>query len=169
MTPTLDDDVTAGPGTFRAAVRVSDDRWGCADPVSVADMVLTALAASGSSPVGLATCDMLFADDATLRDLNRLYRGKDRPTNVLAFPSGETPERGRSCFLGGVAVSYETTRGEADERGISLTDHVTHLTLHGMLHLLGYDHEIETDREEMERVEVNLLSGFGIADPYEGS
>lgn len=169
MSATLDEDETAGPTSFQASIRVSDPRWAKMDPVAISDMVLTALAASSSAPHCNASADILFADDATLHDLNARFRHKDAPTNVLAFPSGEDCEDVPACFLGGIALSFDRVDAESRERGISLTDHTTHLTLHGLLHLLGFDHIDEADRQEMERVEVNLLSGLGIADPYEGS
>ena len=88
---------------------------------------------------------------------------------MLAFPSGEAVERAVPAFLGGIALSYDRVIAEAVERGIPETAHATHLTLHGLLHLLGYDHETDAEREEMERVEVAILAGLGIDDPYEGS
>lgn len=169
-----DEDRPVGPDSFQAFVRVDDVRWSrsdpvVVDPVAISDMVLTSIAASGIAPPYNVACDIVFADDAVLHDLNRRFREKDSPTNVLAFPSGEEPEEGEACFLGGIALSYDRCEAESKERGIPITDHTTHLTLHGVLHLLGFDHIVEEDREEMERVEVTLLAGLGIADPYEGS
>ncbi|WP_108658930.1 rRNA maturation RNase YbeY [Acuticoccus kandeliae] len=169
MTPTQDEDVMAGPASLPASVRVEDPRWEASDPVALADVVLTALSASGSSPNHPAMADILFTSDAVMADLNSRYRGKNGPTNVLAFPSGEAPQPGIPYSLGGIALGFETAEKEARERAIPLAHHATHLTLHGMLHLLGYDHENEVDREEMERVEVNILGGLGIPNPYEGS
>ena len=169
MSDTLDDDVTVGPETLQASVRIADDRWNDIQPVAIADMVMTAIAASSCAPLGNAMCDIVFSDDAELHELNRRFLDKDRPTNVLAFPSGDLCGPGTPCNLGGIVVSYDRVDAEARERGISMTDHTTHLTLHGMLHLLGYDHESEAERAEMERIEINLLSGLGVADPYEGS
>ncbi|RAH97076.1 rRNA maturation RNase YbeY [Acuticoccus sediminis] len=165
----LDEDVTAGPASFQASVRTDDTRWSSMDPVAITDMVLTAIAASGSAPSYNASCDVLFSDDAALQDLNTRFREKNAPTNVLAFPSGEAVTIGEPCFLGGIAISFDRCDAESKERGISMTDHTTHLTVHGVLHLLGFDHMTDEEREEMERVEVSLLAGLGIADPYEGS
>jgi probable rRNA maturation factor len=98
-----------------------------------------------------------------MRDLNRLWRGKDAPTNVLSFPADADRDRG---FLGDIVLAYETAYREAKERGISLADHASHLVVHGMLHLLGFDHDGDADAERMERVEGSALASIGVADPY---
>lgn len=164
MSVSTDEDVTAGPASFSASVRVADPRWEACSPVAIVEMVMTAIAASSAAPPANAACDVLFADDATLADLNARFRGKDGPTNVLAFPA--PPSDAANAFLGDVAVALETAGREAAERAIALTDHATHLVLHGVLHLLGYDHERDDERDRMERAEVQILAGLGIADPY---
>ena len=174
MTPTLDspafeEDVTAGPANLQASVRIADGRWATLTPAALADIVLAAIAGSSVAPNFPASCDMLFTGDIEMADLNGRFRQKDNATNVLAFPSGEPCDAGIPSFLGGIALSFDRVGVEAGERGIPVTDHATHLTLHGMLHLLGYDHEVDVEREEMERVEVSILAGLGIKDPYEGS
>lgn len=99
--------------------------------------------------------------DAAVRRLNRTYRGKDKPTNVLSFP-GEKP------FLGDIALARQTVLREAREQGKRPADHLTHLVMHGTLHLLGYDHERdERQARRMERLETRLLAAMGIADPYQ--
>lgn len=167
--PSSDDELTAGPASLQASIRVADERWAELAPTELAEMVLAALAGSSASPNCVATCDMLFTDDAEMRDLNGRFRHLDRATNVLAFPSGEPCDRGIPAFLGGIALSIDRVGEEARERGIPATAHVTHLTLHGMLHLLGYDHEDDAGRQKMERIEVDILDGLGIKNPYEGS
>jgi probable rRNA maturation factor len=162
-------DVVVGPTLLQGAIRVADGRWAPFGPAAIADLVLSAVAGSMIAPDGSASCDLLFTDDGEIEGLNGRFRRKPQPTNVLAFPSGEQPVRGQPAFLGGVALSFDTCRREADERGITLTAHASHLTLHGVLHLLGYDHEDADEREEMERVEVSILAGLGIDNPYEGS
>ena len=105
---------------------------------------------------------MLLADDARLRDLNRAFRGKDQPTNVLSFPA--PPHMG---MLGDVALAFETCAREAQEQGKSFRDHAAHLILHGVLHLHGLDHEHgEAEAERMEALERRILAEIGIADPY---
>jgi probable rRNA maturation factor len=104
---------------------------------------------------------ILLTDDAEMQALNLKWRGKDAPTNVLSFPSGE--EQGH---LGDVVLAYETVEGEAEQQNIAIADHAAHLVVHGMLHLLGYDHEQEDDAVKMETLETEILATLGIADPY---
>lgn len=108
---------------------------------------------------------VVLADDPLLHDLNRNFRGKDRPTNVLSFPSDDLLPDGMR-LLGDVVLSYDSCAREAREQGKTLRDHTRHLTLHGVLHLLGHDHEEAEDAEEMEKLEVQLLAELGVADPY---
>jgi probable rRNA maturation factor len=106
-----------------------------------------------------------LASDATVRALNRDYRGFDKPTNVLSFPilapASETPRH-----LGDVVLAAETVLAEANAAGVSPTHHVQHLVVHGVLHLLGYDHESSQQAAHMERLEVAILDQLGVADPY---
>jgi probable rRNA maturation factor len=104
---------------------------------------------------------ILLTDDAEMQALNLKWRGKDTPTNVLSFPSG-----GEGGHLGDVVLAYETVEGEAKQQSITIADHAAHLVVHGMLHLLGYDHEQEDDAVKMERLETEILATLGIADPY---
>ena len=106
---------------------------------------------------------VVLIEDEEMRDLNRLWRGKDAPTNVLSFPADADRDRG---FLGDIAIAYQTAHSEAKERGISFVDHVSHLVVHGMLHLLGFDHADDADALRMERVERVALASIGVADPY---
>ena len=111
---------------------------------------------------------MVLGSDAMLRGLNRTYRGKDAPTNVLSFPftprgAADTAD-GR--YLGDVVLAAETVLREAAERGTAPAHHLQHLVVHGLLHLLGYDHETDTEAAEMERLETEILASLGIADPY---
>jgi probable rRNA maturation factor len=106
---------------------------------------------------------LVLMADAEMRDLNRLWRGKDAPTNVLSFPADAARDRG---FLGDIVLAFETAQLEAKERGISLAAHVSHLVVHGMLHLLGFDHAGDKEAKRMERVERIALASIGVADPY---
>jgi len=120
-------------------------------------------------PAGPLSLALVLADDATVRALNRDYRGADKPTNVLAFAAleGETPAiPGEPVELGDVVVALETVLAEAQAQGKAPADHLAHLTVHGTLHLLGYDHQDDGEAEAMEGLEVRVLAGLGVADPY---
>jgi probable rRNA maturation factor len=107
-------------------------------------------------------------DDRAMRKLNHTYRGKDKPTNVLSFPSGEAAAESKRATrsLGDVAIALGTVRREAKAQGKTVDDHLTHLMVHAVLHLLGYDHESDPDADEMEALERKALATLGIADPY---
>jgi probable rRNA maturation factor len=103
---------------------------------------------------------ILLTGDEHVQVLNKQYRGKDRPTNVLSFPSGHAD------YLGDIAIAYGTTAREAEASGKPLAKHAIHLAVHGVLHLLGYDHEKPRDAETMEALETEILADMGIPDPY---
>jgi probable rRNA maturation factor len=104
---------------------------------------------------------ILLTDDAKLKALNAQFRGKDKPTNVLSFPaSGEEP------YLGDIAIAFGVTAREAKDGGKPFAAHATHLVVHGVLHLLGYDHERDREAREMEALEIRILAELGIASPY---
>ena len=103
---------------------------------------------------------ILLTDDAAIQVLNRDYRSFDKPTNVLSFPQDD------EFLLGDIAMAYETLAREAAEQDKTFHDHFTHLFVHGVLHLLGYDHEEKHDQEDMEQQEIKILHGLGIQNPY---
>ncbi|EKF19433.1 rRNA maturation RNase YbeY [Nitratireductor pacificus] len=110
---------------------------------------------------------LLFTDDDGIREINRAWRGKDKPTNVLSFPAAPPAVAGPDPVpLGDIAIAYSTVVREADDEGKTFEDHLTHLLVHGFLHLLGYDHETEEEADEMEGLERNILESLAIADPY---
>jgi probable rRNA maturation factor len=117
---------------------------------------------------------ILLADDKKLRALNHSFRGKDKPTNVLSFPGGSINGRtaGRFAsaaapgYAGDIAIAYGVTSREAKTARKSFADHATHLVVHGVLHLAGYDHERAKDANVMEPLETKILARLGIADPY---
>ncbi len=158
------------------AVTVLDPDWPRAVP-AVEDLarqaVAAAMAVSGAAARALAARDaeisLVLADDATLRRYNRDYRGIDKPTNVLAFAAAEAPgepEAEGPLLLGDVLLARETLAREAGEQGKRPADHLCHLVVHGVLHLLGQDHQSEGEAQIMERLEVAALGRLGVADPY---
>ena len=115
---------------------------------------------------GPAIVGLILTDDAEQRRLNRDYRGKDAPTNVLAFPIGDAaPGRG-PVLLGDVVLAFETVACESAEQNKPLADHLRHLVVHGVLHLLGFDHETDAEAAVMESREKQILAGLGVPDPY---
>ena len=112
---------------------------------------------------------LLFTDDQAIAEINAEWRGKNAPTNVLSFPApADMPvPAGETRPLGDVVLAYGVVAREAADQGKTLRDHTTHLILHGVLHLLGYDHEDDEEAEEMERLEAGILKGLGISNPYE--
>jgi probable rRNA maturation factor len=114
---------------------------------------------------GAEAC-VVLADDALLRSLNRSYRGKDAPTNVLSFPFQQSPGGLKARHLGDVVLAGETVFSEAAAQGIAPVHHLQHLVIHGLLHLLGFDHDTADRAEAMERLEAQILATLGIADPY---
>lgn len=106
-----------------------------------------------------------LVDEAESHELNLTYRGKDKPTNVLSFPF-EMPEGIELPLLGDLVICRQVVEQEAKEQGISLESHYAHLAVHGTLHLLGYDHIIDSEAEEMERLESEIMQQLGYADPY---
>ena len=122
-----------------------------------------------------AEMSLVLADDALVQTLNRDYRDKDQPTNVLSFALLDdlddtddvlAREQGMPILIGDVILAFETVQREVGEQGKSVGDHLTHLVIHGVLHLLGYDHQSDPDADRMERLETSILARMGIADPY---
>lgn len=104
---------------------------------------------------------IVLADDAFIQQLNKQYRSKDKPTNVLSFPQ-DHPD-----MLGDIILAHETIATEANDQNKSFENHVTHLIVHGVLHLLGLDHEDDKEADEMEALEIKILLHLGIKNPYE--
>jgi probable rRNA maturation factor len=158
------------PRAARAvALRVEAPAWrralpgaaGLARRAAVAALK-AATAKSGESEPSLPATGgvcLVLADDALQRRLNHEFRGRDKSTNVLSFD-------GAPVALGDVVLALETIAAEAEAQGKPLADHVSHLVVHGVLHLLGYDHETQGQARSMERLEIEILAGLGIGDPY---
>ena len=159
------------------AIAVEDPRWVETLPEVEALCRQAAIAALadaahelGPLPEGGLEVSLVLADDAMVQDLNLRYRGLDKPTNVLSFAAlddedAPEPEDG-PLLLGDVIIALETTVNEAAGEGKTVGDHLAHLVVHGVLHLLGFDHEDDDEAEEMEAKERLILGELGIADPY---
>jgi len=109
---------------------------------------------------------LLLTDDAAVQVLNREWRGMDKPTNVLSFPAEGISPPGAPALLGDVALAFETVAREAGAQGKPLDHHMRHLLVHGVLHLIGYDHVQDGEAERMEGRERQILAGLGVPDPY---
>ena len=140
-------------------VEVEDEAWLAALPAAAAVVERAAAAALGPAQGDIVA---LLTDDAAVQDLNARFRGKDRPTNVLSFPAA----RSAAPHLGDLVLAFGVCAAEAHAQGKALADHLSHLTVHGVLHLLGRDHEIEAEAEAMEAEERTILASLGVADPY---
>jgi len=143
-------------------IEIEDEAWSAALPDAetlVRGAALAALDAEGAAHEGVT---VLLTDDESVRELNARFREKDAPTNVLSFPAPHNPER----FLGDIALAYGVCAREAAEQGKPLSHHLQHLTVHGVLHLLGYDHIGDDEAEAMEGLERVVLAGLGVPDPY---
>ena len=127
-----------------------------------------AFAVAPERPAHPVEVSILFADDATVQELNRTWRGQDKPTNVLSFPAAPQPAHaGVARPLGDVVLAYDTMLRESEAQSKPLADHLAHLLVHGILHLLGQDHETgEAQAQAMEALEVAALASLGVADPY---
>jgi probable rRNA maturation factor len=144
-------------------VEIEADAWTDALPDAEAVVERAALAAQGEVAGDLV---ILLTDDDAVRVLNAEFRGKDKPTNVLSFPGGDMPMPGAPVHLGDIVLAYGVCRDEAEAQGKSLANHLTHLVIHGILHVLGRDHEDDAEAEAMEAEERSLLASLGVADPY---
>ena len=140
-------------------VELEDAAWTAALPDAAVVAERAATAALGGVEGDVV---VLLTDDATVRDLNARFRDKDRPTNVLSFPAAASA----APHLGDLVLAFGVCAAEAQAQGKTLADHLSHLTVHGVLHLLGRDHEADGEAEEMEAEERSILASLGVADPY---
>jgi probable rRNA maturation factor len=145
------------------------DRWpdGIPDIESFTTRVIAAaLAGSNVALQDHVEVSIVYCDDAFIHDLNKQWRSKDTPTNVLSFPLASGAALATTPMLGDIIISCETVIREAKDEGKTFADHLTHMLVHGALHLVGYDHEIDAEAEAMEALERVVLSQLGVGDPY---
>jgi probable rRNA maturation factor len=156
---------------LRLALEIEDARWNAALPNAAAlieqavSLALADIDANGR----VIEVGVRLVDDGTIQALNRDWRGRDKPTNVLSFPLGDpgpVTDPDFPWLIGDIVMSYDTVTAEAIRDIKPLEHHVVHLAIHATLHLIGHDHEDEAEAEAMEAAEIRLLAGLGIADPY---
>ncbi|HWD58754.1 MAG TPA: rRNA maturation RNase YbeY [Stellaceae bacterium] len=159
-----------GAGAFTVAVTAPCPAWlrECGEAETVAAEAARLALRRRAAPEA-AVVDVTLTDDAAQRSLNRIWRGKDASTNVLAFPAADPAALlppGAPLLLGDVVLAFETVRREAAEQEKPLADHLRHLVVHGVLHLLGEDHETDADASAMEAREIAILAELGVPNPY---
>jgi probable rRNA maturation factor len=138
-----------------------------AEPQAEATVRAAVAGAAAALPQGVrGELAIMLGDDAAIRVLNRDWRGQDKATNVLSFPAPADVPGGELPFLGDIAIAYETLAREAGDEGKPVLHHLAHLVIHGVLHLLGYDHESDEEAETMEGLERTILARLDIPDPY---
>jgi len=167
-----DEEAPQQPDRADLSLSVSQVEGDWADGDALIEAIRTVAAALSRHPAGTDTqgreATIVLGSDQLLRRLNATYRGKDVPTNVLSFPfkpRARADQEG-DRYLGDVVLAAETIGMEAAERRLEPAHHVQHLVLHGLLHLIGYDHETEAQAVEMERLETEILTTLGLKDPY---
>jgi probable rRNA maturation factor len=147
-------------------IAIEDDGWAALPNLEM----MAEQAAAAALPKGEQgkIITLLFADDETMQDLNKEWCGLDKPTNVLSFPApkDQPVPPGELPLLGDIVLGFGICAREAEEAGKTLGNHTCHLIVHGVLHLLGYDHENDKDAEVMEAAEIKILSTLGIENPY---
>jgi len=155
---------------FDIDVIINDERW--AQKFSAIDIdqmirnaVLTALAVAKPEQTGAAEICIVFSNDNEICELNKQWRHKDSATNVLSFPQIE-PFAPICGLLGDIILAYETVEKETQNQQIAFLDHVSHLVVHGFVHILGYDHQNDKEALEMESLETKILACLQIEDPY---
>ena len=140
------------------------------DAEAVIHRAVATAAGMVDADIGEAELAVMLTDDAGIRTLNNNWRGIDKPTNVLSFPAlqptGAAGPDDAPRMLGDIAIAYETTRKEADDEQKPFDHHLSHLAVHGFLHLIGYDHEKDDEAETMEALEAEILAQLGIPDPH---
>ncbi|MER9933603.1 rRNA maturation RNase YbeY [Mesorhizobium sp. M0088] len=165
----MPEDIISGDGDVPVDIDISVEAGDWPDEASLTRLVDRAVVAAFAETgvVGHSELSLVFSDDAHIRTLNAGWRGKDKPTNVLSFPAFPFVQGGPlPPMLGDIVLAAETVAHEAALEDKPVENHITHLVIHGLLHLLGYDHETDTEAEAMEAVERAALARLAIPDPY---
>ncbi|TJV22146.1 MAG: rRNA maturation RNase YbeY [Mesorhizobium sp.] len=165
----MPEDITSGDGNVPVDIDISVEAGNWPDEASLTRLVDRAVKAAFAETgvAGRSELSLVFTDDAHIRTLNAGWRGKDKPTNVLSFPALPFVQGGPlPPMLGDIVLAAETVAREAALEDKPVENHITHLVIHGLLHLLGYDHETDTEAEAMEAVERAALARLAIPDPY---
>ena len=161
--------MTTGHSKPLIDVSIRSARWK-RQPRAAAIVRQAVAAAARAASTPRAELAIVLTHDSAIRALNRTWRGKDAPTNVLSFPSGPMRASGpRPAYLGDIVIAFETVAREAKLEGKPFRHHLAHLAVHGYLHLIGHDHENDRDAQKMERLERKILARLAIPDPYTAS
>lgn len=160
---------SALPEDFQIDVAVEAGDWPGEDRLEALCLkaIGTAFKVGGLEALAGSEVSLVFTDDASVQELNRRWRDKDKSTNVLSFPGSDPAGEVYGPLLGDIVLAFETVGREAEELGIEFDDHLTHLVVHGILHLFDYDHQDEDEAEAMEQLERAILAELNIADPYQ--
>ncbi len=160
--------VEAAGGDLVLDICVEADGWG--DEAALRALaersVLAAFAEEDLQTLPGSELSLVLSDDVRVRALNKSWRGKDKATNVLSFPGDDGDEPPFGPLLGDIVIAFETVEREAEELAKPFDEHLTHLIVHGTLHLFGYDHQIDEEAEEMEEAERRIMARLGLPDPY---
>jgi probable rRNA maturation factor len=152
---------------LRVELIEDDGDWSdLVDAQSLVGRAASAAARAAGRALQPGLVSVALSSDSHVAALNERFRGKAKPTNVLSFPAGAGAPEGH---LGDIVIARETVGREAHEQGVPVVHHVQHLVIHGILHLLGYDHTTAADAERMEALEIEILSELGVANPYTGA
>jgi probable rRNA maturation factor len=159
------------PAPPETEVLIVAECWAAeADAEAIVHRAIETAASMVAADTGDAELAVMLTDDSGVRTLNKNWRGQDKPTNVLSFPAlqptGKPSPDDAPRMLGDIAIAYETARREADDEQKPFDHHLSHLAVHGFLHLVGYDHEKDGEAEAMENLEREILAALGIPDPY---
>lgn len=162
---------TEPPPDLAIAIRLQSQRWRALEGLRehIGRAIGAGLAVAPVTPLPGAELSLLMTDDKRIRAVNRDWRGIDKATNVLSFTAAPPERIASSPVLGDIALAFETVAAEAMAEDKTMADHLSHLVIHGLLHLLGEDHETQDQAERMEALEVAALARLGIADPYADS